>query len=294
MMDPMSAAAYGMDSGIAPRQPRRTLGRAGSGNMAAAMDMGPACLMDSLAADSLHSIGLSSQRSGGSARMNSYNNNQNDMAAAGMPTTNPKMPKNRMAMDSNKQRKTAGAPGTRPDQQQSGKNRNAAQDSIGEDNELTLEKYRQQLEEYVLNHTNQNNNIDTDPIFRGNDLHLSANNDEVNDSDLEDDWEKEKERAYRQLKERNSGEKQRGVNRNVSGLSAMFGVTKGSGMGMSLSSGLSGLSDMISANTEIENVNRENRMSMARSVSSNLSIMSELTDLSQNIDNLSLYDDDEE
>ena len=67
--------------------------------------------------------------------------------------------------------------------------------------------------------------------------------------------------------------------------------TKGSTMGMSLVSGFSGLSDMISLNTENNN-QRESKMNMARSVASNLSLMSELTDLSQNIDNLSLYDDE--
>ena len=36
---------------------------------------------------------------------------------------------------------------------------------------------------------------------------------------------------------------------------------------------------------------REQKMNMARSVGSNISLMSELTDLSQNIDNLSIYDD---
>jgi hypothetical protein len=168
-------------------------------------------------------------------------------------------------------------------------------DLNSEDNELSLEEYRQQLEEYITNSMSQNPNDALGLPDGGNDLHLKVDDDDddQNASDLEDDWEKEKEKAYKQLKERNKNDKQRGVSRNLSGMSAMSTMTKGSTMGMSLSSGLTGLSDMMSATTDLMENQRESKMNMARSVSSNISIMSELTDLSQNIDNLSLYDDDD-
>ena len=124
------------------------------------------------------------------------------------------------------------------------------------DNELSLEDYRQQLEEYIAN----------------------CNNEDAEASDLEDDWERERDRALKQHQEN----KTRGVNRNVSGMSAF---SNKSAAAMSLGSAISGFTDAM------KDTGRENKMNMARSVCSNLSLMSELTDLSQNIDNLSLYDD---
>lgn len=141
-----------------------------------------------------------------------------------------------------------------------------------DNNELSLEDYRQQLEEYIAN-TNKSD-------VEGDD------GDDNNESDLEDDWEKERERAAQQAQDDRASSTKggRGVSRNVSGMSYL---TAKSG-GMSLVSGFSGLSDLVSKTSQTE---RENKMSMARSVGSNISLMSELTDLSHNIDNLSLYDD---
>jgi hypothetical protein len=139
-----------------------------------------------------------------------------------------------------------------------------------DDNELTLEEYRQQLEEYISNSTSQG-------LLGGGD------DDDGCHSDLEDDWEKEREKAYSK-QQADAKAKQRGVNRNVSGMSC---ISNKSGTGMSLVSGFSGFSDMNFSEGDI----REAKMNMQRSVCSNLSLMSELTDLSQNIDNLSLYDD---
>jgi hypothetical protein len=136
------------------------------------------------------------------------------------------------------------------------------------DNELSLEDYRQQLEEYIANSNNAPN----------------EDGDDGNESDLEDDWEKERERAVMQQQERKK-ELGRGVNRNVSGMSCLS--TKSTGM--SLVSGFSGFSDMNMS--KASKTDRENKMNMARSVCSNLSLMSDMTDLSQNIDNLSIYDD---
>jgi hypothetical protein len=123
-----------------------------------------------------------------------------------------------------------------------------------DDNEISLEQYRQQLEEYISN--------------------LNGIDEDTNDG-LQDDWEKEREHALLQQKEL-----ARGVNRNVSGMSCLSAKS-----GMSLVSGFSGFSDMNLSK------DRDLKMNMARSVCSNLSLMSDMTDLSQNIDNLSLYDD---
>jgi hypothetical protein len=139
-------------------------------------------------------------------------------------------------------------------------------DCAPQDGELTLEEYRQQLEAYMTNNptpAHQDHHDDDD--------HLDA------PSDLEDDWEKERDRAHKK-------EKKRGVGRNVSGISYMSTKTDKSN-GMSLVSGMSMFSsDLMSMGTT-------NKMNMTRSVDSNLSLMSELTDLSQNIDDLHLFDE---
>jgi hypothetical protein len=124
--------------------------------------------------------------------------------------------------------------------------------------ELSLEDYRQQLEEYIANCQAEDGGHPA-----GDDHH----------SDLEDDWEREREQAIQQQQQQQ--QKQRGVGRDVSGLSCFSNKTGQ----MSLVSGLSNFDA------------RDAKMSMARSDCSNLSLMSELTDLSQNIDNLSIYDD---
>ena len=163
-----------------------------------------------------------------------------------------------------------------------------------DDNELSLEDYRQQLEEYIANTghggsgggggdggNNENKkttNSDVDPSHTEGDE--DDDHQDGNESDLEDDWEKEREKAIQQAQASQQLEKrERGVNRNVSGMS--FQSTGG----MSLVSGFSGFTDMMNVSSA-----REKKMDMARSACSNLSLMSELTDLSQNIDNLSLYD----
>lgn len=119
-----------------------------------------------------------------------------------------------------------------------------------DEEELTLEKYRQQLEKYVANSGAQ-------------EIHVDDSNNGA-DSDLEDDWEKEREKINR------------GVDRNVSGMSFMS-IKSGNSM-------FSGLTDLMS-------LEHQSRRGVNRNVSSNLSLMSDMTDLSQNIDNLSLYDD---
>jgi hypothetical protein len=139
-----------------------------------------------------------------------------------------------------------------------------------QDGELTLEEYRQQLEAYM-----SNNQILDQPVDHPDDQEDSP-------SDLEDDWEKERDRAFKK-------EKKRGVGRNVSGLSFMSTQTDKSAMGLSVLSGMSMFSaDMMSMGTNT----REQKLASTRSVGSNLSLMSELTDLSQNIDDLHLFDDE--
>ena len=149
-----------------------------------------------------------------------------------------------------------------------------------DDHELSLEDYRQQLEEYVAN-CNKDDQANQSSAYLAED---------GNESDLEDDWEKERERAVRQAQAHKKEIHNRGVNRNASGVSAMSGLSTKSNM--SMISGFSGFSDL---SKEHNNTNgkteREQKMNAARSVGSNISLMSELTDLSQNIDNLSIYDD---
>jgi len=137
-----------------------------------------------------------------------------------------------------------------------------------EDAELTLEEYRQQLEQYMTS-----NQILDPPADHPEDDH-------GDNSDLEDDWEKERDRAVKK-------EKKRGVSRNVSGMSFMSAQSTGtktdkSGGGMSLVSGMSNFSDIMSTAT------REQKMTGTRSVCSNLSLMSELSVLSQDMDDLHL------
>jgi len=144
-----------------------------------------------------------------------------------------------------------------------------------DDNELSLEDYRQQLEEYIAN-TNKEEAAAAAGATIGTAAAAAPGNDD-HESDLEDDWEKERERALKQQ----CGKKERGgVNRNMSGLSCL---SMKSGM-----STFSGFTEMMNMSKISE---RDQKMDMARSACSNLSLMSELTDLSQNIDNLSLYDD---
>ena len=145
--------------------------------------------------------------------------------------------------------------------------------TTAEDGELTLEEYRQQLEAYISNTQNEDNKDDEDDA-----------------SDLQDDWEKERASFARRAPNRGvSRSRSRGVDRTKSGASFMSIATGKSDTGMSMVSGFSNLSDLMSAADDDEVQAR--KVDRTISNQSNLSIMSELTDLSANIDNLSLYED---
>ena len=155
------------------------------------------------------------------------------------------------------------------------------------DNELTLEEYRQQLEAYISNTQKEDKN----GLDDGGDA-----------SDLEDDWEKERDKHMnasftRRTPNRGvSRSRSRGVDRSKSGASFMSIGTMKSANGMSVVSGFSNLSDLMSATDEERQQTGaagRTRKGVDRTVSnqSNLSIMSELTDLSANLDNLSLLED---
>jgi hypothetical protein len=135
--------------------------------------------------------------------------------------------------------------------------------------EITIEEYRKQLQQYLehnqVNHDGDDNDDDHD-----------------NNSDLEDDWEKEREKNLRE-------DKTRGVGRNVSGMSFISSRTAKSGQSMvsGISSGI--FSTDLSADMS-EDKNKGSLNNSNRSLCSNLSLMSELTDLSENIDTLTLDD----
>lgn len=124
---------------------------------------------------------------------------------------------------------------------------------------LTIEEYRRQLEQYMAE---TGLDASTDPAATG----AAAEDDE--DDGLQDDWERERDAAR-------LGD--RGVNRTISGASFMSTDTFKSS-GMSLMSGMSMLSEG----------SREKKMSTLRSQGSNLSLMSELTEISQSVDELRL------
>lgn len=135
--------------------------------------------------------------------------------------------------------------------------------------EMTIEQYRRQLEEYMNNNQLLDNNDTAAGLL-----------DDEDDSDLEDDWEKEKEKAYRQQRSNANTKGDRGVNRTISGCSFMSTDTfKSTGLFSNMSM-LSGTSDSCGV--------REKMMNMARSVSSNLSLMSELTNISDTMEELKL------
>ena len=137
--------------------------------------------------------------------------------------------------------------------------------------ELTIEQYRRQLEEYM------NNNQLLDNHEPGDDLE-----DDDDDSDLEDDWEREKGQAYRQQQQKGNKAGDRGVNRTISGCSFMSTDTfKSTG----LFSDMSLLSGELADNN---NASRDDKKALNRSISSNLSLMSELTNLSDTMDELRL------
>lgn len=141
------------------------------------------------------------------------------------------------------------------------------------DGEITLEEYRQQLEAYLAS-----NQIADASKTNGNTTGTGTGGEE---SDLEDDWEREKEKAMQENAVAAAEPRRRGVGRNISGCSFMSSKTTKSAANMSLVSGIS-LSDIMSTTS------REQKMSAARSVGSNLSLMSEISDLSANLDDLSI------
>jgi len=161
--------------------------------------------------------------------------------------------------------------------------------------ELTLEEYRQQLEAYISNTQDHHNDHQDDCDIDGD------------ASDLEDDWEKEREKNFDSQAQRRAPpgrqRSSRGVDRAKSGVSMMSIATNKSGGGMSMVSGFTNLSDLMSATDDVSggehlgtvgNKAAGGARDPSRGVDrnqSNLSIMSELTDLSANIDNLSLYED---
>ena len=133
-----------------------------------------------------------------------------------------------------------------------------ALNGVFEEGELTLDQYRIELERYMEQNPG------------GDDDH----------SDLEDDWEKEREKAMKDRK--------RGVDRNVSGISFMStNTTKTNVMSVS---GLSGLTDLLKDGNN-NNTNHSRQRQVSRNISGDISLMSELTDLSDNMDQLSLYGD---
>lgn len=139
---------------------------------------------------------------------------------------------------------------------------------------ITIEEYRKQLQQYIEKNQTKS---------------TGGNNDDDDDinypSDLEDDWEKEREKNLRD-------DRTRGVGRNVSGISYMSSKTAKSGHSMvsGISSGIfsADMSDDDATPLKVNNNSLNN--SSSRSLCSNLSIMSELTDLSENIDTLTLDD----
>jgi len=167
-------------------------------------------------------------------------------------------------------------------------------DAAGDEGESTLEEYRQQLEQYITDHQIA---IDDNVISDG----LSGNFSD----DLEDDWEKEKEKMQHNSEEH----QQRGIDRNTSGRSFMSIDKMKSDL--SIMSGMSNLSDLLlmsddegaaamdkdNATTDVSSRAGEGeqgegvKRGMRRNVSNDISLLSELTDLSQNfIDSLSIGD----
>ena len=162
--------------------------------------------------------------------------------------------------------------------------------SIGSDDpnatsELTLEEYRQQLEKYIAtNHDVAIGKNPTDGTADGG-RRLGRLKKDDSDSDLEDDWEQEKLKAQQEVS--------KGVNRTKSGMSMMSTDSRSQ---MSIFSNLSDISPVGEGNDKNAEAagnkfSPYKRTGVGRTISG-ISMMSELTDLSQNMDVLSIHDHD--
>ena len=153
------------------------------------------------------------------------------------------------------------------------------------DGEVTIEEYRRQLEAYMFN------NHLGEPGSSAHDAYHDDDDDDV-PSDLDDDDEDEDALKYHQPRSAGAGRQgpprrrrsSRGVDRNVSGCSFMSMDTHLS-TNLSIFSNMSMLSETLSATGGGA---RERKMHGARSLSSNLSLMSDVTDLSHDLDDLRL------
>lgn len=143
------------------------------------------------------------------------------------------------------------------------------------DGEVTIEEYRRQLEAYMFN------NHLGEPASAG---HYNHDSDDGVHSDLDDEGDEPKHQNRSRATPRRHASRRgsRGVDRTVSGCSFMSTDTH-------LSANLSIFSNMslLSENPPSCGA-RERKMNMARSLSSNLSLMSDVTDISNALDDLCL------
>jgi hypothetical protein len=151
-------------------------------------------------------------------------------------------------------------------------------------------RYCQILLKYIENPSNVCSHTNSNPaaIHHGGGASVAAYDKDEDDlaSDLQDDWEKEREANRRAdvVEQDNVKKNGRGVNRSVSGYSSFSGNTIKSGISM-----VTGFSaGMFSTDSTVRSLTQEQKMNAGCSVCSNLSLMSELTDLSGNIDKLGL------
>lgn len=165
----------------------------------------------------------------------------------------------------------------------------ALNSSLTEEGVMTLEEYRIELEKYM-----RNNHLGA-PAASHHDDNPDFDEDDDEPSDLDDDDDEPKYlsvAASARPRRRGSRNSRGGVDRTVSGCSFMSTETFNSNL--SIFSNMSLLSATLSsaAGSEADGVEgsgaRERKMNMARSVSSNLSLMSDVTDVSQAIDDLRL------
>lgn len=154
-------------------------------------------------------------------------------------------------------------------------------DAAGDEGESTLEEYRQQLEQYITDHQIA---IDDNVINDG----LSGNFSDGGESGLEDDWEKEKEKT-----QYNSDFMS--IDKMKSDLSIMSGMSNLSDLLLMSDDDAAMDKDYATTNVSSRAGGGEQgeglKRGMSRNVSNDISLLSELTDLSQNfIDSLSMGD----
>lgn len=178
-------------------------------------------------------------------------------------------------------------PGTAQGQRQPSGGPGAATQAGGHD-VLTLEEYQKTLQAYL-----SNNQIPNGGEGPGGDMNHDSDLLDFNEngSEYEEDFsvgndEGSGENQVEAKAKRSKGDRERGVQRTRTGNSLMSMRTTKS-TGLSIISGIESI-DMMSAQSLCT---RESKMTMARSVGSNYSLMSELTDISHTIDNLTLGDD---